>query len=40
MLGLADLVPDYWLEVGLHPDGPATDQLDQGFPWFSLTQSK
>jgi hypothetical protein len=27
---------DYWLEVSLHPEGPATDQLDQGFPWFTL----
>jgi hypothetical protein len=25
-----------WLEVSLHPEGPATGQLDQGFPWFSL----
>jgi hypothetical protein len=28
-------MPDCWLEVSLHPDGPATGQLDQGFPWFS-----
>jgi hypothetical protein len=36
MLGLADLMPDCWLEVGLHPEGPATGQLDQDYPWFSL----
>jgi hypothetical protein len=28
--------PDFWLEVSLHPEGPATRQLEQGFPWFSL----
>jgi hypothetical protein len=33
MLGLAYLMPDCWLEVSLHPEGPATAQLDQGFPW-------
>jgi hypothetical protein len=27
-------MPDCWLEVSLHPKGPATSQLDQGFPWF------
>jgi hypothetical protein len=27
---------DCWLEVNLHPEGPATGQIDQGFPWFSL----
>jgi hypothetical protein len=29
-------VPDCWLEVSLHPEGPAIGQLDQGFPWFAL----
>jgi hypothetical protein len=27
---------DCWLEVSLHPEGPATGQLDHGFPWLSL----
>jgi hypothetical protein len=36
MLGLADLVPHYCLEAGLHPERPAIVQLDQSFPWFSL----
>jgi hypothetical protein len=36
MLKFADLMPDCWLEVSLHPEGPATGQLDQGFPWLSL----
>jgi hypothetical protein len=36
MLGFACSVPDFWLEVSLNPEGPATDKLDQGFPWFSL----
>jgi hypothetical protein len=31
MLGFACSVPDCWLEVSLHPECPATDQLDQGF---------
>jgi hypothetical protein len=35
-LGLAYLMPDCWLEVSLHQEGPATGLLDQGFPWFSL----
>jgi hypothetical protein len=30
------LMPDCWLEVSLHPEGPATGQLDQDFPLFSL----
>jgi hypothetical protein len=28
-------MPDRWLEVSLHPEGPATGQLDQNLPWFS-----
>jgi hypothetical protein len=28
-------MPDCWLEVRTHPEGPATGQHDQGFPWFS-----
>jgi hypothetical protein len=28
-------MPDFWLEVSFHPEGPATDQLDQIFPWLS-----
>jgi hypothetical protein len=31
----ACLNPDYWLEVSLYPEGLATGNLDQGFPWFS-----
>jgi hypothetical protein len=34
--GLAYLMPDCWLEVSFYPEGPATVQRDQGFPWFSL----
>jgi hypothetical protein len=29
MLGLADLMPDCWLEVSLHPEDPATGQPAQ-----------
>jgi hypothetical protein len=35
MLGFAYLKPDSWLEFSLHPEGPATGQHDQVFPWFS-----
>jgi hypothetical protein len=36
MLGFAYLMPDCWLEVSLHLESPATGQLNQGFPRFSL----
>jgi hypothetical protein len=36
MSGLAYLMPNCWLEVSLHPEGPVTDQLAQGIPWISL----
>jgi hypothetical protein len=36
MLGFAYSMSDYWLEVSLHPEGPAPLQLDQGFLWFSF----
>jgi hypothetical protein len=29
VLWLAYLMPDCWLEVSLHPEGPAPGQLDQ-----------
>jgi hypothetical protein len=32
--------PDCWLVVSLRPEGPATGQLDQGFPWFSLVPER
>jgi hypothetical protein len=36
MLGLEYLMLDCWLDVSMHLEDPATGQLDQGFPWFSL----
>jgi hypothetical protein len=36
MLRLAYLPPDCWLQVSLHPKGPPTGEIDQGFPWFSV----
>jgi hypothetical protein len=35
MLGFVYLMLDCWLEVSLHPEGHATGQLNQVFPWFS-----
>jgi hypothetical protein len=29
------LMPDYRLEVSLHPESPATRHFNEGFPWFS-----
>jgi hypothetical protein len=34
MLGFAYLMPDCYLEISLHPEGPATGQHDQGFRGF------
>jgi hypothetical protein len=36
MLEFADLMSDFWLEVSLNPEGPATGQLEESFPWLSL----
>jgi hypothetical protein len=36
MLRLAYSMPVCLPEVTLRPNGPATVQLDQDFPWFSL----
>jgi hypothetical protein len=33
-------VPDCWLEVNIHPEGPAAGHLDAGFPGFLLFLSK
>jgi hypothetical protein len=34
VIRFSDLMPDYWLEFSLHPEGPVISQLDQGFPWY------
>jgi hypothetical protein len=34
MLGFAYLMPDYWLEVSWHPEGPTIGQIDQSLSWF------
>jgi hypothetical protein len=36
MLGLEYLIQGCWLEVSLHPEGPANGYIDQSFPRFSL----
>jgi hypothetical protein len=33
---LVYLLPDSWLEIGLHPEGPAAGQIDQAKSKFSL----
>jgi hypothetical protein len=33
-------LPDCWLEVCMHPEGPATGHLDTGFLGSSLSLSK
>jgi hypothetical protein len=40
MLGLADLMPDCWIEVSMQLEGSATGQLDEGFLWFSLVSEQ
>jgi hypothetical protein len=38
MLGFVYLMLGCWLEVSLHLEGPASGQLDQGLPWFSIPE--
>jgi hypothetical protein len=33
-------LPDCWLVVSMHPEGPATGHLDTGFLGFPLSSSK
>jgi hypothetical protein len=37
---VAELMTDCCLEVGLHSEGPATGQLNPGFPWVSLVKEQ
>jgi hypothetical protein len=34
------ILPDCWLAVSMHPEGPATGHLDIGFLGFTLSSSK
>jgi len=34
------LVPNYWLEVSMHPSVPAAGHIDTGFLGFPLSSSK
>jgi hypothetical protein len=40
MLGFVYLMSDCWLEVRLHPKGPALGQIDRDSPWFSLVSEQ
>jgi hypothetical protein len=38
--GIFLTLPDCWLVVSMHPEGPATGHLDTGFLGFPLSSSK